>query len=218
MVCFDLKTPDTITLVSYTAPDSSFVASKASQQVIFDKATGTFGAGWHCLTITVPMCFFQIDFICGPAIDHFGPAGSNVFYRAEKRLFDAGQGGTDYCFNGGGTVSGYALQRQKQERHAEFGRCWNCRRSHHAHRYNLLRPQGQALPPDRRERVLLLQGTPAGTYSIAETQPKGFTDSVDPIGTVNGTKNGKELTNDSISSIVLGLTSVGINYDFAENK
>ncbi|HEX4797394.1 MAG TPA: SdrD B-like domain-containing protein [Humisphaera sp.] len=217
MVCFNLKTPDTITLVSYTAPSSSFVASKAGEQVIFDKATGTFGPGWHCLTITVPMCFFQIDFICGPAIDHFGPAGSNVFYRAEKRLFDAGQGGTDYCFNGGGAISGYVFNDKNKSGTRNSGDVGiagvlitltgTTSSGHNVKLYRLTDANG----------FYYFKGLRAGTYSIAETQPKGFTDSVDPIGTVNGTNNGKQVANDSISSIVLNLTSVGINYDFAEN-
>jgi len=44
---------------------------------VFDSDTGTFGAGRHSLTIVVPDCFFQVDFVGGKVINHFGPSGCN---------------------------------------------------------------------------------------------------------------------------------------------
>lgn len=85
---------DVLSLVSYTAPGSSFNANTASQQKIYQDASGVFGPGWHSLTVVVPQCYFQIDFVCGYAIDHFGPAGSNIFYSAQGRLISADNGGT----------------------------------------------------------------------------------------------------------------------------
>ena len=85
---------DTLSLVSYTAPEPTFVASQAGQQHIYDLATGTFSTGHYSLTVHVPKCYFQVDFVCGLAIDHFGPAGSNIFYSAEGRLISADNGGT----------------------------------------------------------------------------------------------------------------------------
>ena len=82
----------TLTLVSYTAPDSTFKASDAYEQQVYQHATGTFTAGCHTMTVTVPKCYFQVDFVCGDYIDHFGPAGSNVFYSAENRLIDSDNG------------------------------------------------------------------------------------------------------------------------------
>jgi hypothetical protein len=46
------------------------------------------------MTVVVPRCYFQIDFVCGSVIDHFGPAGSNIFYSAEDRLISADNGGS----------------------------------------------------------------------------------------------------------------------------
>src|SRR6185437_2718914 len=76
----------TLSLVSYHAPSASFDATTANQQVVADSKTGTFGSGAHSMTITVPDCYFQVDFVGGTVITQFGPAGSNIFYQQEGRL------------------------------------------------------------------------------------------------------------------------------------
>ena len=83
-----------LTLVSYTAPGSSFDANKANLQSVYQFATGTFSPGMHTMQVTIPASYFQVDFVCGDYIDHFGPAGSNVFYSAQNRLISADNGGT----------------------------------------------------------------------------------------------------------------------------
>lgn len=85
---------DIFSLVSYTAPGSSFSASDANQQNIYQDSTGVFGPGTYTLMVVVPQCYFQVDFVCGYAIDQFGPAGSNIFYSAQGRLISADNGGT----------------------------------------------------------------------------------------------------------------------------
>jgi SdrD B-like domain len=77
--------PTVVSLVTYDA-------STASQLALAGDATGTFGPGPHSLTIQVPTSDYQIDFVAGAAIDHFGPAGSNISYSAEKRLISADSG------------------------------------------------------------------------------------------------------------------------------
>lgn len=88
---------DTLTLVSYNAPDSYFNYNDAFEQTIYQQktVTGTFTAGQtYCVgPVTIPSGNYQIDFICGPAIDHFGPSGSNIFYHAQNRIFDSDNGG-----------------------------------------------------------------------------------------------------------------------------
>jgi Matrixin/Prealbumin-like fold domain len=97
--------PDQVSLVSYTAPGSSFDSTTAYQQQIFDLATGTFGPGTYTLTVLIPNCYYQIDFVCGAAIDQLGPpcAGpdsANIFYTPQGRLFSADNGGTQNCGTG----------------------------------------------------------------------------------------------------------------------
>ena len=95
-VTFTVKSghTDLFSLVSYTAPGPSFSASNASQQNIYQDSSGVFGPGTYTLMVVVPQCYFQVDFVCGYAIDKFGPAGSNIFYSAQGRLISADNGGT----------------------------------------------------------------------------------------------------------------------------
>ncbi len=103
---------DQLSLVSYTAPGSSFDSTTAYKQQIFDVATGVFGPGTHTLTVLIPNCFYQIDFICGQAIDvlgptNYGPDSSNIFYSAESRLLSADNGGTVACTTKSITTGGF---------------------------------------------------------------------------------------------------------------
>jgi hypothetical protein len=86
--------PTVLTLVSYNAPGSTFNPATASQDTIAVVASGTFGPGRHSLSVTLPNSFYQVDFVLGPAINQFGPAGSNIFYTAEHRLLSQDNGGT----------------------------------------------------------------------------------------------------------------------------
>ena len=98
--------PVTLSLVSYDPPDSYFDANDASEQQIFDIDTGTFGPGTYTLTVHLPCSYYQVDFVCGYAIDHLGPAGSNIFYSAQNRLFSADNDGTTSPGNNPGCISG----------------------------------------------------------------------------------------------------------------
>ncbi len=91
------------TLVVYTAPTSTWSDSNAYQQVIYSQATGSYTAGNHTLTVTIPKTFYQIDFICGPAISQleptqnnnaYGPDSANILYHAENRLISSDNSGT----------------------------------------------------------------------------------------------------------------------------
>lgn len=86
-----------LSLVSYTAPSGTYSDETASQQVLFDSTTSTFGAGSYTLSVKVPSCFFQVDFVYGTPIEHLGPAGSNNFYSKQGRLIEGLMGGTSSC-------------------------------------------------------------------------------------------------------------------------
>ena len=86
-----------LSLVAYTAPSASVTRATADKLAVFDKDTGTFGAGTHVLEVDVPDCFFQVDFVTGAVIDHFGPADSNNFYSDQGRLIDNDNGGNAAC-------------------------------------------------------------------------------------------------------------------------
>lgn len=98
-VCFDLtagSTPTIFTLVSYKAPAATFNAADADLQTIFDMDSQVI-TGSGCLSITVPSCFFQLDFVRGCAITQFGTAGSSGFYGAQGRLIAGKNGGSGTC-------------------------------------------------------------------------------------------------------------------------
>jgi len=82
-----------VSLASYRAPAPTYDRNTASQQVLFDSATGTFAAGPHTLQIFVPAGFFQVDFVLGAAITQLGPASSHNFYGDQGRLIDHDNGG-----------------------------------------------------------------------------------------------------------------------------
>jgi hypothetical protein len=62
-------------------------------QTVFDSDTGTLTAGSHSLTIQVPPCYFQIDLVYGPVIEHFNPP--TVTYHAQNRFIDGLVGGSE---------------------------------------------------------------------------------------------------------------------------
>jgi hypothetical protein len=95
-----------LSLVSYQAPAATFSEDTASQQTIFDTATATLAAGAHTLSVDVPNCFFQVDFILGSPIATLGPAGSSNFYSAQGRLISAMNGGTASCSAGSNETGG----------------------------------------------------------------------------------------------------------------
>ena len=93
----------TLSFVSYTAPDNYFNANDASEQAIYNYETNTFTAGskntTYSMTIKLPKCDYQVDFVCGSVINTLGPAGSDIFYTQQDRLFSADNGGTQSPVN-----------------------------------------------------------------------------------------------------------------------
>ena len=98
--------PHRFTLVTYTATGRTFDPNTASQQKIFDTDTGIYGPGSYTLTVSIPHSYYQIDFVCGYAIDKLGPANSNIFYSAQNRLFSADNSGTHAVLASPGSLTG----------------------------------------------------------------------------------------------------------------
>jgi uncharacterized surface anchored protein len=94
-----------VSFVTYDTTGSTFDATTAAQDVLVASSTATFRPGWRTLTVTVPNQFYEIELVAGPAIDHFGPAGSNIFYSAQGRLLSRDNGGTAAVASVSGTVT-----------------------------------------------------------------------------------------------------------------
>jgi hypothetical protein len=98
-VNFTVKAGKTVelSLVAYMADAPFSNPGNLQHQFIADAKTGKFGAGTHSMTVVVPECYFQVDFVGGKVIDKFGPAGSNIFYSAQGRLIGFANGGDNPC-------------------------------------------------------------------------------------------------------------------------
>jgi|GEM_PF-6702647 len=84
---------DTFSLATYKAPSATYVAGEAPQQVLFDSKTGSFDAGAHSLTLTLPSCYYQVDFVRGAVIEHLTADA----YANAGHLIDHDNGGTTSC-------------------------------------------------------------------------------------------------------------------------
>lgn len=89
-----------LSLVSYQAPSSTYNEQTASEQVLYRSATDTFDSGSYTLSVAVPSCYYQVDFVYGTPIQQLGPAGTNNFYGKQGRLIEALNGGTSSCQTG----------------------------------------------------------------------------------------------------------------------
>ena len=87
----------TVTLVSYKAPEPISTAENLQFQELYQADTGTFTGGTHSLTVQVPDCYFQLDFVGGLPIDPFGPAGSDILYARQGRRIAFVNGGNEAC-------------------------------------------------------------------------------------------------------------------------
>lgn len=94
-----------VSLVSYTAPDPYFDANDANQQKIYDEISFYAPPGSHQMTVSMPNCYFQADFVYGMPIDTLGPAGSNNFYSPQQRLIKSLNGGSVACTSTSSTTS-----------------------------------------------------------------------------------------------------------------
>jgi hypothetical protein len=199
--------PHRFTLVSYTAPGPTFVAAQAAQQ-IFDIDTGVFGPGDYTLTVTIPHSYYQVDFVWGSAIDHFGPEGSNIFYSAQNRLFSADNDGTHPVIANGGSLSGFAYYDANNNGQVDI--------NERAISGVLVKLTGGTVSKSAltdTDGRYTFDNLPAGTYTISETQALGYTDGSESLGTLGGT-----VGSDKFTGIVMPVGGVGINYNFGEKQ
>ena len=217
-VTFTLPQPETISFVSYTAPDSYFNANDASQQKIFDQDIGTFTqAGTYSLTIVVPACDYQVDFVCGLPIDKLGPAGSNIFYTAQGRLHDSDNGGTNCTppvvttCNGTGSITGCCFADNNNNGKKDTGDCGlagtkvTCYGNTNDGKCVIISTTCDANGNYK------FSGLPSGNYKVIEHTPNTCYDGSDSLGSCGGTRN-----DDVCANIVIGAGKSGTGYNFGE--
>lgn len=84
---------ETLTLASYKAESKSDTKDAIAKQTYFDHQTKTVGPGEHTLTVDLPECIYQLDFVRGDVIKSFGPADSDNYYWDQGRLLSSTFGG-----------------------------------------------------------------------------------------------------------------------------
>ncbi len=194
-----------LTLVSYTAPSAVWDPNLAYQQQIFDIDTGLFGPGNYTLSVTIPHSFYQVDFICGCAIDRFGPAGSNITYGAQGRLFSADNGGTHALLSTRNSVSGFVYRDANND-----GVKQSTERGIAGATVVLSGTTTQTVVTDAYGQYTF-DNLPNGTYTITETTPPTYTDGKETLGNKGGTVGADKFTGISLSA-----GAVGTNYNFGE--
>lgn len=201
-----------ISLVSYTAPDSYFDANDADQQKIYQLATDVFGPGRHSMTVTLPDAYYQVDFVCGFAIDKLGPNGSNVFYTPQGRLISADNGGVNPYIANSSSISGFVYVDANNDGVKQVGesvlsgvtvKLYDA--SSHLVATTTTDPNGRYAFPN------LLDGS----YSVVETQPSGYMDGAKTLGDGGGTITSTGFAGIGVSSLSPGSKS---NYNFGELK
>jgi hypothetical protein len=206
----------TLSLVSYTAPEPYFNSNTASQQKIFDLATGTFSGGAtgnvYTLTVQIPNSNYQVDLVCGLAIDQLGPAGSNIFYTPQQRLLSADNDGNGAVLANGSSIAGAVYVdtsndgvRDGSEVGIGFAtvRLTGTTVNNQAVSLNrLTKPDGS----------FIFDNLVAGTYRLTEVQPANVADGKDTAGSLGGNAS----ANDVISNIILPPSVKALGYNFGE--
>ena len=209
--------PVMATLVSYNAPDPYFSAGKAAQQVISEVDTGTFeGGGTYRLVVRNPNANYQVDFVCGMAIDHFGPAGGNIFYSPQRRLISADNDGNAKPLADPSIIAGSVYLDANNNGLFDDGE------TPLAYVPVTLNGVVDGSPvsfhvvtkPDGSYRFDNLK---AGSYTVKETQPNGLLDgfeTFDNVAPIAGSADGS----DTIGTIVLAAGQSDLDNNFGELK
>jgi hypothetical protein len=165
------------------------------------------------LTIRIPNSYFQIDFVCGPIIDRFGPSTSNIFYSAQNRLLTADNGGTQAYLTNAASLSGYVYRDanndgKKASSEAGLGNVTVILSGTDSlgkavSLTVLTKPDGS----------FYFHNLRAGTYSLSFNRLSGVRAGKTTVGTVSGRTNGR-LKSGRVEGIVLTLGDHGIDYLF----
>ncbi len=168
-----------------------------------------FGPGTYTLTVSNPHSFFQVDFVSGYAIDHLGPANSNIFYSNQNRLVSADNGGTRAVLASPASLTGTVYRDTNNNGLIDAGEQPIAGVKVTATASSTT----QSVVTDT-DGVYTFDNLPAGSYTITETQPGDYTDGKDTLGN----KGGSAAVNDKFSGIALSTGASGTGYNFGEQQ
>lgn len=206
------QSPYTFTLVSYTAPGRTFVAGDAYLQKIYDLDTGVFGPGTHTLSVVIPDSYYQIDFVCGSAIDVFGPAGSNIFYSAQNRLLSADNDGNNAVVTQASSISGQVYLDRDNDGVVDSNENGLAGVKVILTGTDYLGNSVNITKYTRTDGKYSFGNLRRGTYKVTETTPDYVNDGKETLGTLSGTKP----SNDVMAGINLTASTNAANYNFGE--
>ncbi len=205
-------TPHRFSFVSYTAPSATFIASEASQQQEFDSATGVFGPGTYTMSVVVPNCYFQIDFVCGDILAPLGPEGSNIFYTPQGRLISADNDGTQACALA--SLSGYVYvdaNNNGVKNTGEIAIASVTVTLTGTDIYGVAVSRSTTTNSSGYYVFSGLKASNAAGYKLTETQPASYLDGKDAIGSQGGTTG-----NDMLTTAFLNTNISGFDNNFGE--
>lgn len=215
-VVFNVVKPgEEYTLVSYTAPGASFDANTAYLQQIFDVDTlENATTGSHTLTVVVPNSFFQVDFVCCNAIDHFGPAGSNIFYSAQGRLFSADNGDTNAGVAAVSSLSGFVYvdtNNNGVKDTDETGISGVTVKLSGTDIFGNAVTSTTTTGSTGNYNFKNLNASNLSGYTITPVTPNGYLDGKDSLGSIGGT-----IGTNSLTTRMLNTNTNATNYNFGE--
>ena len=119
----------------------------------------------------IPNSYFQVDFVIGSAIAPFGPAGSNIFYSAQTRLVSYDNGGSKPMASNASSLSGFVYHDANDNGAYDAGeRPIPNAVVNLSGKDSKNKSVSQCVVTDSDGRYQF-SNLPAGTYTIAETQP-----------------------------------------------
>ncbi len=212
-VTFTVKdgTTATVSLVSYLVPSDHWVPEEAYEQRIYDSDIAyDLDPGTYTLSVEVPEAYFQVDFVCGLPIDHFGPAGSNITYSSQGRLYSADNGGNRASIPGTSSLSGVVFLDEDGD-----GVKDHCEDGIPGVIVHVLDAGGAVLAIAKTDAcgVYDVDNLFPGTYSVRQIQPRGFVDGDVTVGSLGG-EPGEE--GNLVTGIAVGTSQSGQGYNFAE--
>jgi len=196
--------PMVVTLVSYAEPEAGGVLD---DQFIFNVDSEKFAAGTHSLEVFVPNSNFQIDFVKGPAIDQLR-SGTNVTYSSQNRLIDADRSSGGHVLENAGSLAGLVYHDANNNGVQDDGELGiggaevTVENEHTGDQFTRV---------TKSDGSYLFGNLEAGEYTLTQTQPSGFADGQDAVGTLGGT-----LGNDTVSDILVAASASGVGYNFGE--
>ena len=162
----------------------------------------------------MPNSYFQIDFVCGLPIDKLGPAGSNIFYTPQGRLFSADNGDPGSQVVAPSSLSGYVyadINDNGVKSSNENGISGVTVKLSGIDIYGASVAATTTTNSSGYYAFINLAASSLAGYKITEVQPSGYIDGKDTIGSLGGT-----VANDLLTTSMLNTNTCGLNYNFGE--